>query len=139
MALSADDRLAILELDARYCHAADDTDVAALLALFTDDGIERGGVLIQGREGLAALAAQLATSHRLLRHWTSAHVAEGEGDRATHRCAWLTTRLTEGGLAIAGVGRYEDELVRTADGWRFRVRRIRPDWVAAPAPRGAAE
>ena len=135
MTLSADDRLAILELDARYCHAADGGDIDALLDLFTEDGgIERGGALVRGREGFAALAGQLAARYRMLRHWTANHVTDGDGDAAAHRCYWLTIHLVDGRLAILGTGTYEDELVKTAAGWQFRRRRIQADWLTAPTP-----
>jgi hypothetical protein len=106
-------------------------------ALFTDDGkyvIDEGGALrtIQGAKDLAALAggpdcAVMRTEPRIF----LSHVAEnlvieasGKGARGVSYAIYPGRKGKAFQADVAGqVGLYHDEFVRTAKGWRLKVRR----------------
>jgi uncharacterized protein (TIGR02246 family) len=117
------DHLAIRELTARYNRAFDDVDAEAWADTFTPDGVmEYGGPPISGRDDLVAMSR--ATGYGYV-HVTTDPVIVVDGDRATQSCTLVVaTRSKERGpVGVAMTGRYEDELVRTPDGWRLARRR----------------
>ncbi len=120
MAISVEDRLAILELAARYNHAFDYGDADAWVKTFTPDGVfaDSGGFSGQGTDELRAFAGKAAQGDVAVRHWNSSHVIEGSGDTATHSC-YLMIIMLEEAPAIFGIGRYDDELKRVNGEWRF--------------------
>lgn len=124
----AADRARIVELTARYNHAFDRGDIEAYTACFTDDGVMEieGGPRYQGRDGLADMAR--GTPPGAIMHVTTDAVVTVDGDRATQDVTLLVVGLpTEAnrGSRLTMSGSYADELVRTADGWRFARRRVR--------------
>jgi ketosteroid isomerase-like protein len=126
------DRAAILELAARYNRAADGTDPAAVLAVFTDDGV----VEMHGRDdGPAVFAglelAQLVAPFEGQRvHMTTDPIVVVDGERATHTSTLLLcTRSRRRGIAALFTGRYDDQLVKTSQGWRFARRLVRVDYA----------
>ena len=123
------DWLEIQELIGRYCHRLDAQDWAGFRALFTADArfdyAAFGGIV----GGLDALVDSLrATAEGLAGtlHIAASIAIDLDGDRATARSAGLvplTVPLPEGGhVAFIGLW-YQDELARTAEGWRFASRR----------------
>jgi len=124
MAISAEDRLAILELAARYNQAFDYGDVDAWVKTFTSDGVfaDSGGFSVQGTDELRTFAGKAAQGDVAIRHWNSSHVIEGNGDTATHSC-YLMLIIMEEVPTIFGVGRYDDKLKKVNGEWRF-VRRL---------------
>jgi hypothetical protein len=61
---------------------------------------------------------------------TTDSVIEISGDAATHVSTLaLITRSRSRGLMAIFTGRYTDELVRTADGWRFSRRVVDVDFA----------
>jgi ketosteroid isomerase-like protein len=117
------DWIAIRELTALYNHSIDDGDAATFEQLFTEDAVVTfrnpvsGDRVISGRSEIAAMANR--PPGQLVHATTDARI-EIDGDAATQVCTLLLTRLTPG--TGASSGRYTDELVRTADGWRFSRR-----------------
>jgi len=124
MAISVEDRLAILDLAGRYNQAFDYGDVDAWVETFTPDGIfaDAGGRSVQGSEELAAFAKGATQGEVASRRWNTSHVIEGDGDTATHSC-YLMIILLEEVPNIYGVGRYDDELKKENGEWRF-LRRL---------------
>jgi hypothetical protein len=62
------------------------------------------------------------------RHLVSSILVDGEGDRAMLRAYLQVVAMgDDGSLQVAVQGTYDDELVRTADGWRFARRSFSPD------------
>ena len=145
-ALTALDYAEIQQLYARYAFAYDtaEDNGHAYARTFTADGAfffpngdprkrcpaSKSGVgsTCQGPEELASLARGTGGKNRLtLSHVTTNVVIEPSPEGATGK-AYLTLRSGSGGL-------YEDQLVKTAEGWRFKVRAYTP----LPNPqRGAA-
>jgi uncharacterized protein (TIGR02246 family) len=116
------DRSAIAELTAHYNDAFDANDGGRFAGTFVADGemLLNGASLARGADALAALAARPAGTV----HYTTDAIVEVDGDRATQRCRLLLCHLPRDAreLRLDSSGSYADELVRTAEGWRF-VRR----------------
>lgn len=129
-----EDERAILDTLHRYGQAADRGDDAIWADLFTEDGVfaalDRGGQLLFRLEGQAELAPWLrkfrAGETRLSKHVVLAPVIVIDGAKALVKS--YLTRLIENADPYAPpsvllMGRYEDEMVRGADGkWRFHRR-----------------
>jgi uncharacterized protein (TIGR02246 family) len=121
------DRTKILELTARYNRCYDEGDAEAFADLFTDDGVMdvEGGFRVEGREGLVQMCAHMPWG---IMHVTTDAIVEVHGDTATQRLTLMVLRRAgadgEGSVStLTTSGRYTDDLVRTADGWRFKTRR----------------
>jgi ketosteroid isomerase-like protein len=122
-----DDELAIRNRYASYCFAADDRDPIAMADCFTPDAVvEVGQSRLEGRDAIARVQETPSTKrHFVLNLWILAI----EDGRADVRAYFLV--LDKSG-SIAGFGRYDDGLVREADGgWRWRHRSIAYDWQSA--------
>jgi SnoaL-like domain len=126
------DRVEILELSARYNRAADGTDPDAIKGVFTRDGVVemwgRGdGPAVYAGEDLTRLAAPYIGQRT---HLTTDSVVVVDGDCASQRSTLLLCTRSRGKqLAALLTGRYEDDLVRTDDGWRFARRTVRIDYA----------
>lgn len=128
------DRVAVLDTVFAYAHALDTKDWAALPALFTDDAQVDFG----GRAGTARGPEEIAEAlRRPLReldgslHMVTNSVVRVSGDTTTHRACVFARHLrrgTPGGDLYVIVGRYDDRLRRTADGWRFSHRTLTRTW-----------
>lgn len=129
MPLTVEDQLDIQQLYARYNHAIDSGQADQWAACFTSDGIFSSGASgeFTGTEALAAFAKGFAERLKA-RHWTNNLVLDAAGDGAKGSCYLMLYRLggeTPASIMISGI--YDDELVRTGDGWKFARRTVRPD------------
>lgn len=115
----------IRTLDARYCRLLDDGDWPALVGLFTPDGVFDGLRRVAGAADLLAFFAELADGG-LSAFWH--HVSNLEisvdGDRAAVTSLLWQPCVVDGVPHVAA-GRYTDQLVRTGEGWRYRLKRVR--------------
>lgn len=135
------DRLAIQELIARYCHALDLQDWPAFHALFTDDAVldytQFGGPKGSAAE-LEAFLSPVLQSLANAQHMAATVMIDFSEDRdsARARCTAivpLTAPTSEGGEQTAFSGLwYEDEMRRTAAGWRIASRRLVRGWAMTP-------
>jgi hypothetical protein len=117
---SPEDRVAIGDLIARYCVALDVGDVDGWLALFTPDA--RYEVYGRSFDGHAGLRRMLAAAPGGL-HLGGPPVVEMDGPgRARTQRNLLFVDAKTGALRCAV---YDDELARTADGWRIVRTRCR--------------
>jgi 3-phenylpropionate/cinnamic acid dioxygenase small subunit len=137
------DRLAIQDLVVRYAWAIDDKDWDALDAVFTRDawidysanpaGV--AGHLPEIKEWLAASLAPFPMTQHLVTNID----ARIDGDRATCRTMMynpMGAATREGPLHHFFMGgRYDDELVRTPDGWRIAKRVETLLWFEGSLPR----
>lgn len=135
------DLAAIRRLVDAYSIAMDDADVAVLPELFTADGKlevyapgkpEPVGTF-RGRspDGACAIARLMQRIYRSTMHSITTHGASVAGDRAQATTYCIAYHVVDdGGVEATGV-RYADELHRTADGWRFGVRRATRLWSHA--------
>jgi len=120
------DRTRIRELTARYNRCFDDGDPEGFAATFTHDGVMEvdGTFRTEGRDALAEMVRR--TPYGVV-HVTVDATVEVDGDRAVQDVKLLVLSRPAPGAEVrttvlTGSGRYHDELVRTADGWRFARR-----------------
>jgi hypothetical protein len=128
------DRAAIVQLTIDYCWALDTASWDDLRNVFTPDvvadlgaGGQRGVDEIIGRVS-KALAPPMDESQ----HMVTNHQVVIDGDRAECRCqlqAQHVRHRADGDLLYTVGGRYEDQLTRTADGWRISQRRLVVVWI----------
>jgi uncharacterized protein (TIGR02246 family) len=124
---TTDDIVAIQQLLARLNTAVDSGDGEAYAAAFTEDGEAVNGARVtKGRDALAALASSVATNVPGIRHWVNNHAIAVDGDRAT-ATVYLIAVVAGAEAKVLTTGRYREELVRTADGWRYTQREFLAD------------
>jgi uncharacterized protein (TIGR02246 family) len=121
----------------RYSIAYDDNDMAEMADTFAEDAVMSmriaGGDLIGPFEGKAAvmklMTDSLASQTDQRRHVTTNMAVRKETEDAATVNSYLTLISVEGGTAtLLSTGKYEDELVREADGaWRFTKRHLELD------------
>ena len=132
MEISVDDRLAILDLIARYNRTIDTNDGECWAGTFTADGVFNGPAgQAQGRAQLIALCHELAEQFPGGFHMTDNHLFELAGDVVRHTCHLSFQIPGEDGTQIWLLG-YDDEIVNEGGDWKFRVRNVGP--LSTPAP-----
>jgi len=129
MNISVQDRLDILELTARYNHAIDHHAPEAWADLFTAGGVLKSGddVKAFGREQLVDFAKRVAAQGRKARHWVNNLVIEGDSSSAALKMYFCAYDLASEGQQLFPyvMGEYEDQVVKTSAGWKFKVRDLR--------------
>ena len=123
--LSPEDRFAIAEVMATYCHAIDLGRWDQLPDMFTTDcRLDFGSLMgvFEGSEGVRRFANTLAGIGIFMRHFTTNLIVRGDGERARAESYVLAVTGAPGSSSQT-TGRYEDELVKVAGRWRIRVRR----------------
>jgi SnoaL-like domain len=118
--ISAEDKVAILELVARYNHAIDGHDPEAWADTFAGDGgfEATGRGPFNGREQLVQFAADFNQEMPNARHWSNSAIIEGDGDSATLDCYLLLMN----GRDIATFGTYHDTVAKVDGEWKFTYR-----------------
>jgi hypothetical protein len=123
----------IVELASRYCWALDTLDRDKLATVFTPDAT---AVLVSAP--LTGFDEIWQRIHRALssldgsQHVVGSHIVEVDGDHGTHRCYLIAQHRrddAEGGSLYVVAGRYEDEVVRTSEGWRIKHRTLTVMWT----------
>lgn len=129
--VSIEDRLAIEQLVTEYAWLLDHRCWDDVAGLFVEDAVLfiRGREIV-GKEGLAEWAEYRAQkkSRRTQHQMTLLRLEQAEPDVVTGTAALVLHVAKTGGSGtyVDLVGEYEDEYKRTADGWRFRRRRLVP-------------
>ncbi len=124
---AADDRADITELLARYAIALDRRELDAVGELFTEDGqaTYSGNRLDPGRAAIVAYLQPLVEVP-MTQHVIGTPSITVDGDTATATSYAIVTFVREaedgGHTAVHRGLSYDDQLVRTADGWRFKER-----------------
>lgn len=134
--LSADDRVALRDLVARYAMHADRRDLDALSELFEpeaslvlpDPPTELGPVHTHtGRDAIVQALSSLhtipVTTHELV-----GEVFDGEGDTATGHIACVAHHITEKGDLVWHL-HYTDAYTRRENTWRLTHRALQIDWI----------
>jgi hypothetical protein len=114
----------IKQLKARYAAACDnDYEPDAIAALFAEDAIWDGGMMgyAKTRSGIREFFVNASKLVSFAVHGLSNPLIEIDGDRATGR--WylhqpMAMKGTEAGFWFCA--QYEDEYVRTSEGWKFQ-------------------
>jgi 3-phenylpropionate/cinnamic acid dioxygenase small subunit len=129
------DPLAIQQLLSRYTYACDTRDWDLLDACFLPDARIQYESLPPFPDGYAGLRGSTVRTLTLLRSTQhllgNLHVTV-DGDRATAASYVQATHVADDGRSWVTGGRYDDELVRTADGWRIAARTFRRQWRSDP-------
>ncbi len=126
MALTADDRIEIQQLSAKYAIAMDDGDVDAWLATWALDGVWEGGIgKYEGTEKLRGLLPALGDRIRNKRHVMTNFVIDGDGLSATQRCYLLI--LDRAKQAPPATAVYADNLHKIDGIWLFVHRKVTID------------
>jgi len=122
-----EDRQDISDLLVRYATGIDRRDWPLFRTVFTDDCELDYGV-IGTWQGVDAVADFMEKTHALAGHTLhrlTNQVIEVDGDKALSR-TYVDALIMVGdeGAGVNGIGFYDDEIVRTPDGWRIARRRF---------------
>jgi uncharacterized protein (TIGR02246 family) len=135
--LTSQDYNDIHSLYARYAHAFDKTDAEMYGNVFTADGeFVIGERVLKGRKEIASLTAAfgpMKTRPKVF-HVNSNVLIEPSQEGAKGSAYILLMDLSKN-PAITGGGIYEDVIVKTAEGWRFKRR----TYFAEPGPASATQ
>ncbi len=128
--MQVEDIAVITKMVADYNHMIDSGQAEAWADLFTDDGQFDPGLMpaIAGRAALVEFASGLPVMIPGARHHITNLSVDVDGDRATATAylqLWMKGEDGSASLAMSGI--YDDELVRTATGWRFSKRAMKAD------------
>jgi hypothetical protein len=118
------DKIAIIDLTGQYNRAFDEADAQAWAGTFTDDGVLDSALsgATTGRHALVAMCTELAGTDQVGHVITTDFTISVDQDRAVQTCTGVILNGPNGDT----VGRYDDQLIRTADGWRFTYRKYTP-------------
>ncbi len=135
--LTLQDYIEIQQLYARYAHGIDSHGAggAAYADTYTDDGVlDVGSRRFEGRAALIELAKP--PGDPTLVHVISNVRIEPSAEGASVVANMEQLTLSEPGKppVLRGIGRYEDVVVRTPKGWRFKYKK----WTVLSAPGTAA-
>jgi len=132
--LSTQDYIDIEQLYATYNHAIDSGDGEAWAATFTPDGTFNK---FTGHDQLVGFIKrwkeEMNGGNR--RHWNTNLRIVPSKDGATASVFLMLVDVST--KSIVATGMYNDTLVKTATGWRFKTRATKMD-AAPPAPAAAA-
>src|SRR5215510_12101192 len=139
-ALTALDYIEIQQLVSNYPYGLDgNTDNGETYANLFAPGAVFGRPRTEGHENLAALANTQPHGANYVRHFITNHVIEPAPGGAIGREYAVIIDIGENGhpSGIALGGRYDDEYVKTPQGWKFKNRTFTPSRVdVQPPPAG---
>lgn len=124
------DEAAIIRLTHAYCWALDTGTWDDLRSVFTPDVVTDLGA--GGQTGIDEVIERVSSAlsaFETTQHLVATHQIEIDGDAATCRCYLQAQHVRPDGEKLLIGARYEDENVRTDEGWRIARRRIVPMWV----------
>jgi hypothetical protein len=127
--LTALDYQEIQQLYARYNFAIDAADAQAYAALFVPDGVFN---TYTGHDALVAFIKGRPNTN--LRHWNTNLMITGTPEGANGAVYLMLLDVGVNPPVVSRAAKYEDTLVKTANGWRFKKRSTRTDGVP-PTPR----
>ena len=128
--LSTQDYIDIEQLYATYNHAIDSGDGEAWAATFTADGTFNK---FTGHDQLVGFIQQWKEKMNggARRHWnTNLRIVPSKDGASASVFLMLVDVNTKG---IVATGMYNDTLVKTSHGWRFKTRQTKMDTPAPPA------
>jgi len=127
------DERAVEQVAVAYAYAIDQRDWEALKEVFLPDAtadLATPDTLV-GVEEITERIRRALEPLDASQHLVGSHQVRITGDTATHRCyvqAQHVRRAADPTPNFIVAGRYEDELVRTPDGWRIAHRRLVIQW-----------
>ncbi len=133
-ALTGRDYEQIKELYSRYNQGSDFRDAELFLSAFAQDAVmTRGGQDIVGMDALRAerverYAGQTGDVGR--RHHNGSFLITPTAEGAKGRAYYILLDVTSRPPTMIASGYYEDEFIRTSDGWRIKHRTLHSDGAA---------
>jgi len=128
---TAQDFVEIQQLYAKYNWSLDSGDAEAYASTFTPDGV------FNTNAGHDAIVKFANTFHAGLgahvRHWNTNLMITPTADGASGQVYLVLVDFANKPPTIATSASYSDELVKTAQGWRFKKRQTKGDTAPAPA------
>ena len=126
--MTPEDFIEIQQLYARYNWTIDAGDSQGYASTFTTDGVFNGNVghdaIVKFADGFhAGLGAHV-------RHWNTNLMIQPAADGASGQVYLVLVDFGTKPASIVASASYTDELVKTAQGWRFRKRSTKGDVVA---------
>ena len=124
-----EDREAIRELIAKYCHGVDGRDEDLFMSIWTHDAKYLIGGPFgdhEGTEGIQGILLGLWSTFTEMHHWATNVVIEVDGDQARAWCNADVTGTDTKGRALMFAASYTDQLRRVGEGatWKFTERDI---------------
>ena len=138
--LTPQDYIDIQQLVSNYPYGLDgNTDNGATYASLFAPGAVFGRPRTEGRENLMALANTQPRGANYVRHFITNHVIEPSPGGAVGREYAVIIDIGENGNPgkVALGGRYDDEYVKTPQGWKFKTRTFTPSRVDVQPPPAA--
>lgn len=131
--MQAADITAIVNLINLYPAAVDMQDWSLLDRIFTEDAVTDfgGGAAFRGLPLIKQAFAAIHEPFAATQHVTTNHQVVVDGDGASclsYVHGRFIREVPEGGNMFESTGWYDDQLVRTAGGWRISVRNCRTVW-----------
>ncbi len=131
--LTADDYIEIQQLYARYNNAIDSGDAEGYAATFVPDGVFN---TFNGHDALVGFIHswrdRMGGANR--RHWNTNLTILPSAEGASGSVYLLLVDVSVRPPAIQAAAKYEDSLVKTPEGWRFKKRATKNEGPpAAPA------
>ena len=129
--LTSDDLVEIQQLYAKYNWTLDAGDAEGYASTFTPDGVFNTNV---GHDAIVKFANTFhAGLGAHVHHWNTNLMITPTADGASGQVYLVLVDFANKPATIATSATYSDELVKTAQGWRFKKRTTKGD-VAPPAP-----
>lgn len=123
MYLRPEDKVLILEANARYNHAFATGDVVEWLSTWTDYAtLVTPDEKIEGKQAMREWFEKHTDTDRMLRHFTFNIVSDGDTETATATCDFLVMSIS-GTPKIVASGSFKDHLTRIGENWKFATRR----------------
>jgi hypothetical protein len=133
--LSPQDHAEIQQLYAKYNHAIDSGNAEEWAATFTSDGVFNNR--FTGREALIGFVNNWKVNGTSRRHWNSNLTVTASAPGAKGSVYLMLVDVGVKPAAVMATGVYSDELIKTADGWRFKSRMVKMDAPLQPPPPAA--
>lgn len=127
------DHAAVFDLTVDYCTALDSGDWDALRVVFTAEATARlGGTDHDGIDEIIERCSTALTGLDASQHMISNHRIHVDDDHASCTCSVQAQHVraaADGGPNYIVGGRYDDQLLRTPDGWRITRRVLTVLWT----------
>lgn len=133
--MTAQDYVEIQQLYAKYNHSIDSGNADAWADTFTADGAFNNNV---GRDALKKFINDTWVGRMngpsTRQHWNTNLSITGDSKAAKGSVYLMLVDFSTKPVSIASMGLYDDELVKTPQGWRFTKRQTKRAGPATPAP-----
>src|SRR4249920_2716642 len=130
--LTAQDLVDIQQLYAKYNWTLDAGDAEGYASTFTPDGVFNNNT---GHEAIVKFANTFhAGLGAHVHHWNTNLMIQPTADGASGQVYLVLVDFATKPASIATSATYSDELVKTAQGWRFKKRATKGDVAPPPAP-----